>query len=1666
MSLILTFHSQEAYSEYALPAVHDQIHSIVLNRSVFRLHHNLEILLEEKSGAWYLLDSEHYTVRSAEDRSESPLKDGEYFSILSPEGELLNVIVRDRGDSLVPYMKYRYARSGNISIGRSSTCDIQYSFSYRGKEYISRSMATIRVSGDRVTIVDEGANGIYVGDHRVHGEEQIVCGDRIHIWGLDIILLNGQIAIRGDVPCHIRTGVLMTVDDTTPGSRSSDSKPYKKTLYHRAPRNMDVLSTEPIEIEAPPDPKTSKEMPLFLVIGPSMTMMIPMASGSILAIMAAMSSNGSPSITMFTGILVAVLSAIIGSVWAIVNLRYNRKVNAQDEAFRVNAYKEYLDRCEQEILQRVRFNTAVLNRQYPAASYCLSDDMERQNLLWSRNQTHEDFLIHRVGVGNIPLQAPILVPKERFSLVFDELKKVPAQLRDRYGMLQNVPISVDLLQNPLNGLVGGDNKEGAYAIAEALSAQIMANNCYPDVKLAYACEEEFTTAHRFGFAAWLPHVWSSDKKARYIGGGSEVSDLFYTLAGILRDRMETEESSVGEKKVLYKPHFVLFVEDRALIENDPNGATLMEKGARYGFTIIILAATYEELPNACECILQKDSSFRGLLNTRTGERTCVDFDPVDPAQLDAYARHLSNLEVNEIETGGDIPSAISFFDMYGVASPRQLGVENRWRRNRTYTSMKALVGQSAGGTPCYLDAHEKYHGPHGLVAGTTGSGKSETLQTYILSLAVNFSPEDVAFFLIDYKGGGMADLFKDLPHLTGSISNLSGNLINRAMVSIRSENRRRQQIFHDNGVNNINAYTMLYKNGEVKEPVPHLFIIIDEFAELKREQEEFMKGLISVAQVGRSLGVHLILATQKPSGTVDANIWSNARFKLCLRVQNREDSMDMLHRPDAAYLTQAGRTYLQVGNDELFELFQSGWSGAIYDDENQQKTELARMLTATGKTAMVGSYVKRRQQDQRAIQWTTQLVQLWQKANPAGTASTFEGDEISRFLQALQEAEIDFPDTAYNRKILGNFRALYRKVSQDTLGWNILNDRQRAVYIVNRSKAEKVKLPSQKEMTQLDAVCEYLKQLYESTPHPAVSRLWLPVLPTSMTIAQAAGKVAVDAEGMPAAWTSHRAAWELRTSIGYYDDPANQQQGVLEINFTRDGSAAVCGTGMSGKSTFLQSVVYGLITRYSPQYLSVYMLDFSSRMLQPFEEDPHVGGVLYAEDLESMNKFFWLLGRMMEDRRKLFRGGNYWQYVKANGVVRPAVLICIDNMAAFREKTENRYDEELLRITRECSSLGIYFLISGGGFGAAEIPTRMRDFLPQVFALEQTDRYQYAELMGQTRVDTEPEAGIRGRGLAMVSGEPLEFQTLLAVAGDDDYRRGDQIRRECAAYAASWKGSCAQPVPRIPEDPDWARFSVDNRVRELLQGGRMLPYAYEEETAEIESIDLAGTYTWMVLGPKGAGKTSLLRNITRAAAAGGAEVFCVDMGRARLQAVAQETGAAHISGYAEFFSFMKERMIPEFVRRAGVKKELLAQGLEDEALFEAMRSEPLWFIVIDDLAEFAEQIYLPENAKDNVPGALNNLLQKGAESRIYFIAGMRPERRTDMYGKDVYDTFAGRKQGICLGGPASASRIFDFNDLPFAEQNARAPLGTGYIPTSERRRWHKVIVPSDRKKEE
>ncbi len=288
------------------------------------------------------------------------------------------------------------------------------------------------------------------------------------------------------------------------------------------------------------------------------------------------------------------------------------------------------------------------------------------------------------------------------------------------------------------------------------------------------------------------------------------------------------------------------------------------------------------------------------------------------------AQSLQNLK-------SSIPDTVTFMEMYGAETFSDLQVLQKWQQNAPYKSLAVPIGLRGKEDLVYLNLHEKAHGPHGLIAGTTGSGKSETIQSYILSLAVNFHPHDVAFLLIDYKGGGMANLFKNLPHLLGTITNLDGAQSMRALASINAEIHRRERLFREFEVNHINQYQKKFKNGEATEPLPHLFLISDEFAELKVNQLTLSRSWYP------SLGSDVLRGPLDPGHSealwvVDDQIWSNSRFKLALKVADRTDSMEMLKTPDAAEITQTGRAYLQVGNNEVYELFQSAWSGADQPD--------------------------------------------------------------------------------------------------------------------------------------------------------------------------------------------------------------------------------------------------------------------------------------------------------------------------------------------------------------------------------------------------------------------------------------------------------------------------------------------------------------------------------------------------------------------------------------------------------------------------------------------------------------------------------------------------------------------------------------------------------------
>ncbi|MBS3610825.1 type VII secretion protein EssC, partial [Staphylococcus aureus] len=441
------------------------------------------------------------------------------------------------------------------------------------------------------------------------------------------------------------------------------------------------------------------------------------------------------------------------------------------------------------------------------------------------------------------------------------------------------------------------------------------------------------------WARWLPHMTLRGQNIRGFVYNQRTRDQILTsIYSMIKERIQAvRERSKSNEQIIFTPQLVFVITDMSLIIDHVILEYVNQDLSEYGISLIFVEDVIESLPEHVDTIIDIKSRTEGELITKEKELVQLKFTPenIDNVDKEYIARRLANLiHVEHLKNA--IPDSITFLEMYNVKEVDQLDVVNRWRQNETYKTMAVPLGVRGKDDILSLNLHEKAHGPHGLVAGTTGSGKSEIIQSYILSLAINFHPHEVAFLLIDYKGGGMANLFKDLVHLVGTITNLDGDEAMRALTSIKAELRKRQRLFGEHDVNHINQYHKLFKEGIATEPMPHLFIISDEFAELKSEQPDFMKELVSTARIGRSLGIHLILATQKPSGVVDDQIWSNSKFKLALKVQDRQDSNEILKTPDAADITLPGRAYLQVGNNEIYELFQSAWSGATYDIEGDK----------------------------------------------------------------------------------------------------------------------------------------------------------------------------------------------------------------------------------------------------------------------------------------------------------------------------------------------------------------------------------------------------------------------------------------------------------------------------------------------------------------------------------------------------------------------------------------------------------------------------------------------------------------------------------------------------------------------------------------------------------
>lgn len=910
---VLSFNFSDRIWEYVLPAQDNRRIKIDLGAVLHLDRSNLQ--LEVWEGHWHILSNREIRIfREKQWKDDWIIKNGEVVNgkILA-HGIVFSILIMELDEDKITFQKYNLAGIKRLTIGSGQNCDIQIE-----NNYVSKLHATLQKNRSNIVLTDNSVNGVYVNGERIKERRQLRNFDEIYLVGIKLIFLGEVLAINRSSQIHTQLKIIQPIQTKPSILKIPEDKPFS-----RAPRTILPIEMEPIEIEAPPSPQQDKRQPMIFVLGPTLTMPLPILV-SVLFNANRNAGMGSPSM-YFSSLIAVGMSALIGGGWALARHFYDRKSKKQDEKQRIEAYEGYIEDNRKLLEDCHKKVQDLLSIQYRSTQEIAESIEQNPAILWDRNVNHFDFLTIRLGKGMISFPGVINIPKKRFSICHDTLAEKPYELYEQYRYLHNGVVCFSLQKYKLIGMIG--QKAEMMNTLRNIVLQAAALHSYTDLKICFLYSSG--SDQELCWTKWLPHTFTVDRKIRLISNDSLTQqNVLYQLTEELRSRDNTLQEN--ENKDRFLPYFLVVCMSPELL-NTESVYKYMVNETSYGFTFLLPYGELDQLPNECKTIIECTPSFSGrYLLTETRRSTDAAYlESVSLEEAQAFSKKLSRFYVRE-SAAGEIPTSIEFLEMYGLANVEQWDLIRHWKENRTYESMRAFIGIKSDGKPMYLDIHEKQHGPHGLVAGTTGSGKSETLQTYILSLVMNYHPDELALILIDYKGGGMANAFQGLVHVAGTITNLDGGQTRRALISIKSENLRRQTIFGQYNVNHIDQYARLYREGKAAEPLPHLVIISDEFAELKKEQPEFIRQLVSTARVGRSLGVHLILATQKPSGVVDDQIWSNSRFKLCLHVQDRQDSNEMLHRPDAAYLTNTGRGYLQIGNDELFELFQAGYSGAEY----------------------------------------------------------------------------------------------------------------------------------------------------------------------------------------------------------------------------------------------------------------------------------------------------------------------------------------------------------------------------------------------------------------------------------------------------------------------------------------------------------------------------------------------------------------------------------------------------------------------------------------------------------------------------------------------------------------------------------------------------------------
>ena len=1152
--------------------------------------------------------------------------------------------------------------------------------------------------------------------------------------------------------------------------------------FNRPPRLLPPERVTKFRLPAPPTASERRPLPVLMAV-------VPVLLGVAMAFL------------MHEVYMLAM--SVLSPVMLIGNHVNERKHGRKSHTKRMAEYREHKARIERDARDALDAERVARRADSPDPGTALSIASGPRRRLWERRRTDPDYLLLRVGTADLPSAVELTDPEQ------DEHR------RQVFWQIPDAPVTVPLRERGVVGVAGpGDTP---HAIGRWLVAQTATLHSPNDLQI-YVLTDSAGRAS-WEWARWLPHCRPATGPASagqncvaLIGNDAEsVATRIAELLAIIAARQKAQrEMNAGQAR--FPADIVVVFDGSRKLRSLPGAIQVLREGPPVGVFAICLDADERLLPAECQAVAVAAPDGLRVQQMMAATISEVRPDHVSPGWCARLARAMA--PIRDVSDNGDaagLPDASRLLDVLRLEPPTAEAIVGRW--NAGGRSTLAMIGESYDG-PFGIDLRKD--GPHGLIAGTTGSGKSELLQTIVASLAVANRPDEMTFVLVDYKGGSA---FKDcvqLPHTVGMVTDLDTHQVERALVSLSAELTRREHILAAAGAKDIEDYQILLdrerRTGQrpassggrspasggpggrspgLAQPLPRLLIVIDEFASMVRDLPDFVTGLVNIAQRGRSLGIHLLLATQRPSGVVSADIRANTNLRIALRVTDPAESTDVIDAKEAAHIAKStpGRAYVRLGHASLIP-FQAGRVGG-------------------------------------------------RRPGPPGPASLGQASPGAAATDRPWLARVD---------------------------WSGLGRPEPARPAAGPREEE--------EITDLKVLVEEIRDAVRRLRIPAQHSPWLPALAESVLLADL--RPAADGEQWGRGGEGGRAG-ENTAPFGIEDLPERQLQRPAVISLATFSHLMAAGAPRSGRSQLLRTIAGALAAGHSCADVHMYGIDCGNGALLPLADLPHCGAVVARTQTERAVRLLRRLGDELSRRQELLAGGGFADIGEQRSVARPDdrlphIVVFLDRWEGFTttlgELDAGRLTDVVTRILGEGASAGVHLVMTGDrSLLAGRISALCEEKL--VFKLAEKDDYALAGLRPRDMPDDLPP------GRAFRTGTGIEVQVALLAPDATGQGQAAALRDIAASCAARDAAVAAARRPfRVDVLPSRITFGEAWDMRPArgtspLWG--LVGVGGDELTAY--GPDLAGGVpSFIVAGPSRSGRSTILETMARSFLAAGTPV--------------------------------------------------------------------------------------------------------------------------------------------------------------------------------------------------